>query len=196
MKYLRLILLRLAHPFLAWLGEIYPERSVTPYFVNDVTSKIWPGDVLITRENMVLTNLLIPGKFTHAAIYAGGGFITEATGVGVHSVAIEKFLFEKDFVAVLRPTFMSDEQLQKSARVASTLNGDPYDFYFTGDTKAFYCAEVVWYSYKEAMRPAYCPFSLRETWGVLTITPQDFYEATDKFELIAEFPGGSSGDKV
>jgi uncharacterized protein YycO len=182
-------ILRSMYPILKWLSEIYPERLVNADFVKEVLSKIQPGDVLVTRENMVMTNFFIPGFWTHALIYVGDGMIVEATGIGVHTTPLEKLLYSKDHVAVLRPKFADAVQCALAVNEAKSLEGDPYDYDFTGDNRAFYCAEVIWYAYDQAMKPAPSPFTKRITWGVQTVTPQDFYQATDKFDLIAKFGG-------
>lgn len=189
MKYLRELILRIVYPILKGLGEMYPERTVTLDFVTQVKALLQPGDVFITRENMCFTNLLIPGFYTHAAIYTGNGFITEATGIGVHQVPVEKFLFEKDHVMLLRAKFTDADHAASAANIAKSLQGDPYDFDFTGDNTAFYCAEVVWYAYDAILNPS--PFREHETWGVNTVTPQDFYNAVDLWSIVTSF-----GDKT
>lgn len=185
LAWFREILLRLAYPLLKWLGEIYPERSVTVDFVEATKKIIMPGDIFVTHEDMVLTNLLVPGFYTHAAIYIGNGMVMEATGIGVHHVPIEKFLYEKDCVVVLRPKFAGVKQMLAACDVAEGLAGDPYDFAFTGDNRAFYCAELVWYCYDQVFQPS--PFTMRETWGVMTVTPEDFLNATDKFSEVIKY---------
>lgn len=187
MKYLRWLLLKIAYPILKWLGDIYPERLMTVEFVDQAKQTIRTGDVLITHENMVMTNLLIPGYYTHAAIYFTHGLVIEATGIGVHLVPIEKFLFEKDGVSVLRPKFANQDQCERAAAIAFKLVGDKYDFDFSGGNKAFYCAELVWYCYDQVFRPS--PFAMRETLGVMTVTPEDFNKATDKFDVVEKFGG-------
>lgn len=185
MKYIRWLLLKLAYPMLKWLGEIYPERLMTPSFVSDAKNNMRAGDVLITHENMVITNLLIPGYFTHAAIYIGYGMIVEATGIGVHAIPIEKFLYEKDAVTILRPSFADEKQCFDAALFAEQLIGSKYDFSFSSGNKAFYCAELVWYCYDKTIN--LCPFTMRETLGVLTVTPEDFNKARDKFNVVRRF---------
>lgn len=187
MKYLRWLLLKIAYPFLKWLGEIYPERAMTPDFVRFTKNNMRTGDVLITHEDMVLTNLLIPGYYTHAAIYIGHGMIVESTGIGVHVIPVEKFMYEKDGVAILRPRFADEKQRFDAGLFAEGLIGLPYDFSFGSGNKAFYCAELVWYCYDQIMKP--CPFTRRETMGVMTVTPEDFNKATDKFFMVRKFGG-------
>ena len=42
-----------------------------------------PGMILITKTRGELSNLFIPGSFTHAAIYIGSDYVCEAIGKGV-----------------------------------------------------------------------------------------------------------------
>lgn len=179
MKYLRFLILWLAYPLLKFLGEMYPERKVTTSFVETVKANIETGDVFVTRENMVATNLLIGGKFTHAAIYIGKNTVVEATGIGVHKVPLEKFLYEKDHVCILRHASLSAGEKISAAQKAIKACGTPYDFSFASSHKAFYCAELVWYCYKN-------PFKRKTIMGVKTVSPDDFYYA-HQFLSVCEF---------
>ena len=183
----RRFILKTAHPILAWAASRHRVPLMTAEFVDKAFASVMPGDVLVTRIEGNLANHLIPGFYTHAAMYLGKNLVIESTGEGVKTKHLAKFLFDKDRVAILRPLFADPTQMAHACDVAKGLEGDPYDYDFTGDNRAWYCSEIIWYSYDQAVKPAVSPFTRRETWGVETVVPQDFYLAKTKFSIIELF---------
>ena len=55
----------------AYLSHKWRRRSVNAQIRNDLAEILKPGDVLITRHDLVLTNLFLPGYWPHAALYIG-----------------------------------------------------------------------------------------------------------------------------
>lgn len=193
---LRRLLLRAARPALRLLGRWHTPphfRSVTDEEVADLRFAARPGDVLVSRRDWELTNLLIPGFWKHAAIVCGRGLVVEAVGTGVQRMDLAEFARTKDAVLCLRPRFANETIRLDAAAYARTYVGRPYDYAVELDhaapavRRAFYCAEVVWAAYVSACAAmnADMPFTLRETLGVPTVTPQDFANATTKWDVVA-----------
>lgn len=178
-------LLRILQPVLAWGASLHHNAAMSPEFVEEAMKLLQPGDVLVSRIDGNLANHLIPGFYTHAAMYIGQSSVMEATGQGVHPKHIAKFLFDKDHVAILRPKFANSAQASDACVEVMKLDGEPYDYDFTGNNSAWYCSEIIWYGYDQVVKPS--PFTKRKTWGVETVTPQDFYQATQKFDLVTKF---------
>lgn len=186
MHTLRYYILRALYPFMraaSHLGK--PEPKVTYEFYLEVASKIEVGDVLLSLEDLKFTNLLIPGFWSHAAIYAGDGWVMEAVGSGVQKVALVQWVLDKDHVAVRRFNTPKDKR-ERAGKMAMSHDGEPYDYQMGGNNEAWYCAELV-YCMHDEVTPG-LPFELKETWGVKTVTPQDFWNAT-ALETIACFDG-------
>lgn len=177
-------------------GEI-----AVPYCVKKISGKdyyeasgvIQPGDILLAETNGHLTTWLIPGFWTHAAIYCGKDPVTghelvvEAVGAGVIKNDLVTFMLSKDAVAILRPTFTDIETRGKAVALALKQAGKPYDYEFdfqASDNKAFYCAELVYWAYKETV-PSWA-FELRSRFGQPTVTPQDFYDAKGYWRVVFE----------
>lgn len=186
MKYLRKKLLSLLAPFLLWFGRLhlpYTQRHVTQAQVETALTVLEVGDVIVTRERGAPTNLLIPGVFTHAAIYVGNGQVVEAVGAGVRVTGIwDLLLGSKDRFAVCRSS-ESDRTLRATAgRFAFELVGLPYDILLqlaidygkTGDL-AVYCAEAPWIAHVRA-NPLF-QFRGQLRLGAWTIEPQDYVES-------------------
>jgi uncharacterized protein YycO len=186
---LRYYLLRALYPFMrfsAHLGK--PEPKVTYEFYLEVASKIEVGDVLLSREDYKFTNLMIPGFWSHAAIYAGDGWVMEAVGDGVHKVSLVEWILDKDHVAVKR--FKTPKEKRELAgKLALSHDGEPYDYQMGADNQAWYCAELA-YGMHDAVTDG-LPFEVKTTWGVMTVTPEDFWISMT-LDLISLFGGPNS----
>lgn len=193
MKLMRRWLLQLSVPIQKLMQKMHPpERMISYKFVKTFTYVDWDanlqdGDVLLSREKWHFTNIFIPGFWSHAAVFASGG-VFEAVGEGVGEVDLFEWLYKKDYVMILRPTFLGDR-----ARVAMFVlkqKGKPYDFKFSSGIKAWYCSELVYKALSAGAfrRAGSDVFTLRKTFGVSTVTPQDFENAAakGKFTIIAD----------
>lgn len=186
MEFIRRTLLKLSTPITIFLGKIQkPEPKMSGEFAEQVLDHLQDGDVLLSHNELNFSNLLIPGFWKHAAIYRQK-YIVEAIGHGVVSTHILKWLLHHDNVIILRPMFASQEQKNLAADIAQMQSGRPYDYEVSPGIKAFYCSELVFWSYQRAMN-GQSPFTLRKTLGVDTVVPTDFANAKDKFKLIAEY---------
>lgn len=59
--------------------------------------KMFPADVILTRENSLTSTLITSatqGQYSHAALYLGGGSYIEATKEGVHTRNIQRLLLK------------------------------------------------------------------------------------------------------
>ncbi len=156
-----------------------------------------PGMVLLSRIEGEMSNLFIPGHYTHAAIIGLDGLVVEATAIGVAPTTLEQFMLTKDDVALLSfgLRLCQDEidVANKAAGWAWAAIGSPYDYMFNGDNgdKAFFCSELVYKAYKEAeLEQGKSDWTMRrcKTLGVDTVTADDFFRAADKFKLVARAP--------
>lgn len=177
----RQFVLFLAEPFLKTIGSItFGKEGI---LVSDEFSQLRDGDSIVSRRDWTVSNLFISGYWKHVGIVkveASGIFIIEAIGkTGVSKTKIEKFLETKTQIEVFRSRFADADQAKQAAEVAQDLIGLPYDFGIISGNEAFYCSEVIWYSYDKVLNPS--PFEPRETMGIKTITPNDIAQATKKW---------------
>lgn len=187
---LRNTLIRLVSYISHVLGKIsYPylrkELDGEDYY--EALKHIKEGMVLLTRSNGYLSNQIIPGFWSHAAIYvnpkSGRPSVIESTESGVTKTDLITFLMSKDVAMIVEPRFADTSVRAKAAFTASMLVGSPYDYSFQEKNDAFYCSELVWHSYDRAMAGK-SPFQLRERYGYMTIAPDDFAEAKDKWSIV------------
>lgn len=191
---LRLAILRAATPISKHLGAIgdpFVERWVTWDDVRSFRASggFKPGTVLVSRKRHELTNLFIPGKFTHAAIVSlEPSIVVEAVGMGVVRNSVEAFLLNKDEVVALEPVYLSTPERELAAAWAAFQIGKEYDYLFEGNggtkgDRSFFCAELVYRALSRGELKTDKSFIRLETMGVKTVTPMDFVSASKKFHV-------------
>lgn len=187
MKKFRAWLLRFVAPVVIWIGKMawpFTRKLITGGDYREFAALVKPGMVFLTRTRGEWNNSLIPGFWTHSAIVATETSVIESTSHGVVETDLVEFLMKKDFVCLLRPTFASDAQMLLAAQIARTAIGKPYDYYFETGFDSFYCSELVTWALEKALLPKPSPFTKRRTLGVETVTPQDIFDASTKFDIV------------
>lgn len=185
---LRSILLKISYPILKVLGKLeVPNRKFTGKHLSEIGKVTDRGSVLLTRKRFNFLNLtFIPNFWTHAAIYVGQvdgvPSVVEAIGAGVVVTPLVEFLFNKDYVSAYNPKFADPDQMWEAADEALKLVGSKYDYEFKGGNPAFYCSEVIWWSYDKVIMPS--PFTPRKTMGEATITPEDISKADKLWKCV------------
>jgi uncharacterized protein YycO len=184
----RRVLMHALTPFSKLLGDLHiapSHRRCKAKHFRDIFNSASPGDVLLSVMRGELNNLCIPGYWSHAALYVGNGVVVEAVGDGVVESDLIDFVLSKDNVCLLR--LKENRGAECACSVAQSMVGRPYDFYFEPGDLSFYCSELVWYSWNEAsLKVTGKPinFSKRTTLGVATVVPQDYRNASSKFDVV------------
>tara|TARA_R110001599_G_scaffold203550_1_gene400693 strand:+ start:14 stop:604 length:591 start_codon:yes stop_codon:yes gene_type:complete len=144
-------LLTVLRPLVKVLGKIgLPSRKITGLDYYQLISDIKIGDVLLTKTNYEMTNLVNPTDIKHAAIYIGKinespvHYVAEMLGAGCTFTDLVTFLKNKDVLVQARPSFVRHRgNFEYGIQLAaSTFKGRPYDYLFNLDGKAFYCFEL------------------------------------------------------
>jgi hypothetical protein len=157
-----------------------------------------PGDVLLVRDDSRITAAILPGFWTHAALFLGGRSDLEVLGLNTHphvarhwheipessgpmGLVIEALFprvqlnpLEKclrvDHLVVLRPTLPASDIASAIGEAMGHL-GKPYDFEFDfNNSSRIVCTELVYRSYHN--RGA-LSFSLTKRLGRFTLTGDD-----------------------
>jgi uncharacterized protein YycO len=195
---LRKTMLNALTPVIKWIGSKhmpFTHKLIQGPQYYQAFPKLRPGTILLTRIRGEASNLLIPGFWTHAGVYAPKSeslvdeVVVEAVGKGIVERDLISFMMSKDYVMALEPTWLDDKKalvMKRAAEVALLQVGKPYDYeleFQVSDNKAFYCSELCWYSYDIACTNygLKSPFVPKETWGEPTITPNDIAAAKQKF---------------
>jgi hypothetical protein len=106
----------------------------------EVLSLIRPGDLILRRFNNRVTNIPIPGYFSHVAIVEDRGNVIHAVSDGVIRTDILDYV-RTDSLAIVRPK--TEAHSTKCVVLAREAIGKPYDYIFdSDDRRAFYCSEL------------------------------------------------------
>ena len=181
MTSLRRILLRLLTGPLRFLAGILRKPQMGGDTLENVMSVLRPGDVILTYRRGLVARL-IPGYWSHAALYIGEGRIIHAVYPEVTGSHVASLIVGNDNLLIVRPRFATPGTRMAAIVEMRRFVGKPYDLGFGPGRDAFYCSEAVATAYKTAM-PEW-DFEWRERLGVPTVTPQDLADASDHFERV------------
>lgn len=147
-----------------------------------------PGDLIFTRRTGYLSNIFIPGYYTHAALYLGTsgemiscfsdcpaidqidgsqGWVIEALNQGV-AIQPTAQVLDADKVLVLRPSISNQKKLGVITKALQLL-GKPYDYNFDFATAdKISCSELIWHSYAGELE-----FKIHQLLGKSFSTPDE-----------------------
>jgi len=152
---IKLWILTISIPFQKWFQRRgRREPLMTEAQVNRIEGKAMPGDILLSFEYQRWTSRFIKGFYDHAVILSSRGTIIEAVGDkivdgknvgGVREVPLRQWLFNKDYVALIR--------VNHASAFAAGMNalkyiGRRYDYRFKHDNEDVYCSELPYLSWR------------------------------------------------
>lgn len=154
MKEIRLILFSIFYPIIRLAGKIN-WRKGRPYKVRkekleDMKTKIKPGMVVLTHKEYELTNLFIPGYWTHSAMIISHEEIIEAVSRGVMKKRLDEFFQTVDDFLVLEPSFCDQSTMKKATDFANKVTGYSYNYFFMPRDRSFFCTELIFNAYAYA----------------------------------------------
>lgn len=183
--WLRRFILNTVKPLLRGASGIhlpFTHKRITGRDYYAIQARLKPGSIFVSRILGELTGILIPGHWSHAAIYcpvprSPDEMVMEAEGPGVVETDLVSFIMGKDDLMVLEPN-LPDDVMARAAEIATEQLGKPYDYDFEfniSKQEAFYCSELVWWCYDKACAELGHPsvFKQRLTLGCATVTPDD-----------------------
>jgi hypothetical protein len=184
------------------------DKLVTDDIRNAIGGFLAPGDVIVSRHALALTNLFIPGFWPHAALYIGTPEQRDALGVsvpddkqalwtgqvctlealkdGVRLRPLSSTL-AVDYFVILRPQ-VSVETIRQAIERGVVHEGKMYNFdfdFFSSDRLV--CTEVVYRAYDGLDG---IQFPLTERAGRKTLSAEDLLDfalSADVFEPVAIF---------
>lgn len=138
------------YPFFIIAGHV--AYKIKGEHQREILSVLKPGDVLLRRYDHYISGLMIPGYFTHAALYVGDDQVIHVTGIGINKEDILTFL-RCDNIKVLR--CKDETKIQPAidhawAQLDKEIKYD-YDFNMESPDK-FYCSEFVDFSFGYPVR--------------------------------------------
>ena len=139
------------HPFFILFGHV--SYKIKGNHQRQIIDTLKPADVLLRRYDHYLSGLMIPGYFTHTALYVGDNQVIHLLGDGICKEDILTFM-RCDNIAVLR--FKNQSIIKNVLKKAyEQLNKEvEYDFDFDTDSPdKFYCTEFVDFCFGYPIKP-------------------------------------------
>jgi len=134
------------HPFFVLLG--HAAYKIKGQHMREILNILEPGDILLRRYDHYISGLMIPGYFTHGALYSGDNMVTHLLGQGITVEDILVFT-RCDDIAIIRCTdpALVNEALTRSNKQVE--KGVEYDYDFnTESPDRLYCTEFTAYCYQ------------------------------------------------
>jgi uncharacterized protein YycO len=192
------LMFKLMKPLIVNIGKLYPRSTSKEHIFKkyyEIESCLVPGDVILTKSDGHVSNLVNWGYWKHAMVFVGGEkpYIIEAIGEGVIKRTLIEMLASKDRVVILRPQLVlinNENQMNKYVDYVSAQVGKSYDHSFYSFTQSsensFYCSELVFSGINHGNPNS--EFDLRNSFGIMTVKPMDLYNmvSKNKFEKILE----------
>ena len=174
--------------------SIQSKKRVTAEIRTELARVLKPGDIIVTRHDLALTNLFLPGFWPHAALYVGTAGQREQFGIridwakeqrwkddncvlealkdGVRFRPLSETLAVDNF-AILRPK-LSDASIRQAIERAVQHEGKMYNFDFDFfDSERLVCTEVVYRAY-DGLEDI--QFPLRERASRKTLSAEDLLD--------------------
>lgn len=129
----------------------FGKRPIPEKVKRELSLVIRAGDCILTRDPLKLSNILIGGRWSHAAIctFMLDDFmpiIGEMSHSGFQELSLDNFLGYSQSVAVIRPKLASFTYRAEMATQARRLGfkAQGYDNVFTMGEKSLFCSELVY----------------------------------------------------
>jgi hypothetical protein len=176
---------KIKEKFISWFGDIlvYPYPMFVMFGhtsyemkgndIRNVLNTIKPGNILLRRYNRYLSGLMIPGYFTHSAIYIGDNQVIHMLGEGINKEDILTFC-RCDSMAIIN---CHNEQINTKAIESAIFLYEQkieYDFDFDFlDKTRLSCTEIINYIFD----------SPEMEWKKSYIVPDDFLTLKYPFKI-------------
>lgn len=139
------------YPFFVLFG--HTAYKIKGHHQRQIINILKPGDVLLRRYDNYISGLMIPGYFTHAALYVGDNQVIHLLGDGICKEDILTFM-RCDDIKVLRFKNQSviDKAIEKAYEQLDKKTEYDYDF-DTNSPDRLYCTEFVDFCFDYPVKP-------------------------------------------
>lgn len=192
---------------IAEIGD-HENKRATPYIHDKAQEILKPGDVLVTRHDLVASNLFLPGYWPHTALYIGSEHQRNELGLELEDSIVKKWtdeinvleakkdgvLFrplsetlEVDEFIILRPELSNESLVIALSRVCQH-EGKGYNFdfdFFRSDQLV--CTEVIYRAFDGLEDIA---FKLIERAGRFSLSAEDILDMSmrkEGFKVVGTF---------
>lgn len=121
------------------VGPSYPVKQ-------NIRDIMQAGDIILSKSKYRLTNILIGGNFSHAALVVGPDRIAEMSAKDFDVVNVDHFCEGCSSIMLLRLKNLSGEYGERMAKRCMSFDNALYDLGFSLGVEALYCSELVYQS--------------------------------------------------
>ena len=159
---------------------------ITAEDYNQFLSNLQKGDIVLRTYDHYLDGSIIPGFYSHSALYIDDGDLIHSCGhTGVSKIS--PFEFAKcDGLAIVRPK-VGYAAINRACKYVLNQLGKQYDYWFNYDNEETYCCtELIYWAYENILSTK--PIMLKKFFGLAKqeVIAPDAYLIDDKCELIWE----------
>lgn len=158
-------------------------KKLTPEQVAEIQQTLAPGDVILETNDeypgwQLNAKLLLKSDWVHAALYVGNNTIVDSTTErnGVAPIQVEDFC-HCHHLAIIRPEYKTDADLQAALKYAQDKTGTPYDFDWSLSNNTLYCTEFVADALAAGPNPIHV--ATRKVLGQEMVSPQAFLQSPE-----------------
>jgi uncharacterized protein YycO len=176
----------------AFIPNKYNQRTKKPFNqeqIDQIKTQLKPGDIVLTRSSMHQTfHYFLKSThghfYSHAATYVGDGNIIDSYDKPDRQ-NVDTFFKKMTEIAVLRPRYQSEKQIEDQNKYLEKQIGKPYDIFFrTDETETFYCSELTVRGMEASGVDAKIPG--HAILGHAYVLPEDFKKSKD-IDMVGEF---------
>jgi len=147
-----------------------------------------PGQLILSRSDLYLTNVFNSGVYKHSSVYIGHGRVVEAVWPKVRIIPLEDWLKDKSHIVLLENTAIENShEWFELVKIAEAVAGSEYDMDFHIEyefepIKRYYCHELGWYLHNQ-VAPKTLP-DPKFFMGSHTILADDFLKDPTTFRVV------------
>lgn len=132
------------HKFLMFILYKPTMHKLKGHEIRQILNVLELGDLIFRKHKGWISSSIIPGYWSHVAIYCGENKIIHAIGDGVLEEDILTYC-RTDCISVQRIKNLSKDELSMAISLAESYVEAkiPYDFSFKDDNGKFYCTELI-----------------------------------------------------
>jgi uncharacterized protein YycO len=144
--------------------------------------------VILSHKEYEFTNFFIRGYWTHAAMVISQDTVVEAVSKGVIKKSLKDFISTLDDFCIIMPRHCDSDEMIKASEFVQKVVGYPYNFTFRSREDSYYCSELIYRVYLEALKAGkaenHFPSGFRDLYNGSIIIPQNLADYKPEWKVV------------
>jgi len=144
--------------------------------------------VILSHKEYEFTNFFIRGYWTHAAMVISQDTVVEAVSKGVIKKSLKDFISTLDDFCIIMPRHCDSDEMIKALEFVQKVVGYPYNFTFRSREESYYCSELIYRVYLEALKAGkaenHFPSGFRDLYNGSIIIPQNLADYKPEWKVV------------